>query len=54
MNSFSLALLGLLLVFMGLAMLGMRAGYWVFVVGVKTIVALAVSVTAIAWYVSSA
>jgi hypothetical protein len=48
------AILGLILVFLGLAMAGMRAGYWVFVVAVKSVVMLAVIVAGAIWYVSSA
>jgi hypothetical protein len=52
--SMSVALLGLVLVFMGLAMAGMRAGYWLFVVGIKSVLTLAVVIAALVWYVSGA
>jgi hypothetical protein len=50
----SVLLLGAILIFVGLAMAGMRAGYWIFVVGAKSVVMLALIVTAVIWYVSSA
>src|ERR1700683_4220222 len=50
--SMSVALLGLVLIFTGLALAGMRAGYWLFVVGVKTVVTLAVVVTVGAWFLT--
>jgi hypothetical protein len=51
MPDFMPMLLGAILIFLGLAMLGMRAGYWVFVVGIKTVVALAVVATVGAWLI---
>jgi hypothetical protein len=51
--SMSVALLGLVLIFTGLATAGMRAGYWLFVVGVKSAVLLALIITAVIWYVAT-
>jgi hypothetical protein len=48
------SLLGLVLIFMGLAMAGMRTGYWLFVVGIKSVVMLTLIVAAFVWYVSNA
>jgi hypothetical protein len=50
----SVALLGLVLIFMGLAMARMRAGYWPFVVGLKSVVPLALIITTVIWYVTTA
>jgi hypothetical protein len=41
------------LIFAGLAMAGMRAGYWLFVVGIKSVVLLALIITTVIWYVTS-
>jgi hypothetical protein len=49
MESFGLALLGAFLIFTGLALLGMRAGYWIFAVGFKAVAVAAVVATVIAW-----
>jgi hypothetical protein len=48
------AILGLISVFLGLAMAGMRAGYWLFVVGIKSVAILALIAAAVAWYASNA
>src|ERR1700733_10695439 len=54
-TDFPPALLGLVLILLGLAMAGMRAGYWLFVVGIKSVVVLALIVAAVVgWYVSNA
>jgi energy-coupling factor transporter transmembrane protein EcfT len=47
------ALLGLLLMFTGLAMAGARAGYWLFVVGIKSVVMLALIAASVVWYATS-
>jgi hypothetical protein len=49
-----LMLLGAFLIALGLAMVSMRARYWVFVVGFKSVIGLAAIVAAVIWYVSSA
>jgi hypothetical protein len=54
MNNFAPALIGLILIFLGVAMWGMRAGYWLFVVGVKSVVMLAFIAAAVVWYKSNA
>jgi hypothetical protein len=47
-------LFGALLIALGAVMWGMRAGYLVFVIGVRTVVFLALTIAGVAWYVSSA
>ena len=42
-----------MLIFMGLAMAGMRAGYWLFVVGLNSVVLLALIITTVIWYVTT-
>ena len=42
-----------MLIVMGLAMAGMRAGYWLFVVGLNSVVLLALIITTVIWYVTT-
>jgi hypothetical protein len=49
-----LTLLGAFGIALGLAMAGMRAGYWLLVVGIKSVVLLAIIATTVVWYVGNA
>jgi hypothetical protein len=51
---FTPILMGSMLIFLGLVMAGTRAGYWLFVVGVKSVLIMAAAIAAFVWYVSSA
>jgi hypothetical protein len=45
---------GATLIALGVVMQGTRAGYWVFVVGVRAVLLLAIILATVAWYMSSA
>lgn len=52
--NFPSALLCLILIFLGLAMAGTRAGSWLFGVGIKSVIMLALIAAAVVWYASNA
>jgi predicted tellurium resistance membrane protein TerC len=54
MENFLIMPLGLLLIGVGVAMLGMRAGYWLFVLSFKTVIMVALIAMAFLWYVGIA
>jgi hypothetical protein len=53
-SQMSVEVLRAVLIMSGIAMLGSRAGYWLFVVGLKSVVMLAVIAVAVVWYSSNA
>jgi hypothetical protein len=53
-SQMSVEVLGAVLIMSGITMLGSRAGYSLFVIGIKSVVLLALIATAVLWYVSGA
>jgi D-arabinose 1-dehydrogenase-like Zn-dependent alcohol dehydrogenase len=51
MDNFAPMLCGLLLIFLGLAMAGTRAGYWLFVVTFKAVAMSALIAFAVVWWI---